>query len=231
MAARLLVVEDDYRIASFLKRGLEAEGYAVEHARDGRQALEAALSGQFALIVLDRMLPGMEGLEVCRRLREQGVQSRVLMLTVRDALQDKVDGLKGGADDYVTKPFAFDELLARVEALLRRPETEAEPRDGAMLQVGELRLDPAGKAAWRGERRLPLTAKEFALLAYLMENAGTVVSRSRLLSNVWGRNFDPGTKVVDVYIRYLRRKVDEGEARQLIQTVRGFGYTISRLAE
>jgi DNA-binding response OmpR family regulator len=168
----------------------------------------------------------MEGLEVCRHLRGQGNQTRVLMLTAKDALREKVEGLKGGADDYVTKPFALDELLARIEALLRRPE--GQPRESGILQVGELRLDLAAKTAFRNDRRLALTAKEFALLAHLMENADTVVSRPRLLSSVWGRNFDPGTKLVDVYIRYLRRKVDEGEERQLIQTVRGFGYMISR---
>jgi DNA-binding response OmpR family regulator len=225
VTARILLAEDDVRIASFLTRGLRSEGYAVEHTRDGRHALDAALSGTFELLILDRLLPGMEGLEVCRNLRGQGNQTRVLMLTAKDALQDKVEGLKGGADDYVTKPFALDELLARIEALLRRPE--GEPRNSAVLEVGELRLDFAAKAAFRKDRRLALTAKEFALLAHLMENADRVVSRSRLLSSVWGRNFDTGTKVVEVYIRYLRRKVDEGEARQLIRTVRGFGYTIS----
>ena len=226
MSASILLAEDDARIGSFLKRGLQAEGYTVEHVRDGREALAAALSGRFTLVILDRLLPGMEGLEICRQLRGQGDRTRVLMLTAKGELQDKVEGLKGGADDYVTKPFALDELLARIEALLRR--SDAEPGKATVMQVGELRLDLAAKAAYRGERRLPLTAKEFLLLAHLMENAGTVVSRSRLLSGVWGRNFDPGTKLVDVYIRYLRRKVDEGEERPLIQTVRGFGYTISR---
>jgi DNA-binding response OmpR family regulator len=147
------------------------------------------------------------------------------MLTAKDALQDKVEGLKGGADDYVTKPFAFDELLARIEALLRR--SEGEPRESGVLQVGELRIDRAAKAAFRRDRRLALTAKEFALLTHLMENADTVVSRARLLNTVWGRSFDPGTKLVDVYVQYLRRKVDEGEERPLIQTVRGFGYMIA----
>jgi DNA-binding response OmpR family regulator len=226
MSARILLAEDDARIGSFLDRGLQAEGYTVEHVRDGREALTAALSGRFGLVILDRRLPGMEGLEICRQLRGRGDPTRVLMLTAKGEIQDRVEGLKGGADDYVTKPFAFDELLARIEALLRR--TDVEPARPALLEVGDLRFDLAAKAAYRGERRLTLTAKEFLLLAHLMENAGTVVSRSRLLSGVWGRNFDPGTKLVDVYIRYLRRKVDDGEERQLIQTVRGFGYTIVR---
>ena len=225
MAVRILVAEDDARIASFLVRGLAAEGYDVERTHDGRSTLDAATSGEYALIILDRMLPGMDGLEVCRRLRELGYHTRVLMLTARDRLQDKVDGLKGGADDYVTKPFAVDELLARIEALLRRPDT-AVPE--AMLQVGDLRLDSAGRVAWRGERRLPLTPREFALLACLMENADTVVSREHLLSRVWGRNFDSDDKVVDVYVRYLRRKIDDGADRSLIHTARGFGYMISR---
>jgi len=225
--ARILLAEDDVRIASFLTRGLQAEGYTVEHTRDGRQALEAALSGKFGLMILDRLLPGMEGLDVCRQLRGQGNQTRVLMLTAKVALQDRVDGLKGGADDYLTKPFALDELLARIEALLRR-SGGAEPSGSSVVEVGELRLDLASKAAFRNDRRLLLTAKEFALLANLMQNADTVVSRPRLLSSVWGRDSDPGTKVVDVYIRYLRRKIDAGEERQLIQTVRGFGYMISR---
>jgi len=226
MSARILLAEDDPRIGSFLERGLKAEGYTVERVRDGREALTAALSGGFGLVILDRRLPGMEGLEICRQLRGQGDRTRVLMLTAKGEIQDKVEGLKGGADDYVTKPFAFDELLARIEALLRR--SDVEPGKATVLEVGDLRLDLAAKAAYRRERKLTLTAKEFVLLAHLMENAGAVVSRSRLLSGVWGRNFDPGTKLVDVYIRYLRRKVDDGEERPLIQTVRGFGYMISR---
>src|SRR5690606_37421696 len=153
-----------------------------------------------------------------------GSESMILMLTAKDALQDKIDGLGSGADDYITKPFAFDELLARMQALLRRgPYRDA----GRRLQVGDLLLDPDDHRVRRGDREITLTAREFALLAYLMENAGKVLSRTRLLSNVWGYSFEPGTKVVDVYIRYLRRKIDEGEERQLIHTVRGFGYRIA----
>ena len=228
-ARRVLLVEDDPRILSFLQRGLQAEGYSVEVARDGQKALDLARREDFALIILDRMLPAVEGLEVCARLREEGKRSLIMMLTAKDELQNKIDGLKRGADDYMTKPFALDELLARLEALMRRGRggeggSAASPQ---VLQVGDLRLDLGSKAIRRGERRIDLTAKEFALLAYLMANAGTVVSRAKLLSNVWGMNFDPGTKLVDVYIRYLRRKVDEGEAEPLIQTVRGFGYMVS----
>jgi two-component system, OmpR family, response regulator len=224
MNIRLLLVEDDPRIVSFLRRGLEAEGYAVDVAMHGSQALELARTATFALIILDRMLPGLDGLQVCRTLREEGSQVPILMLTAKDTLEDKIDGLKGGADDYLTKPFAFDEVLARIEALLRRSGNASAP---SVLTVGNLRLDFASKAAWRGERQITLTAKEFALLAFLMARAGTVVTREELLKTVWGLKFDPGTNVVDVYIRYLRRKIDGGEDTPMIQTVRGFGYTIS----
>jgi two-component system OmpR family response regulator len=222
VSARILVVEDDVRIVSFLKRGLAAEGYSVEVASDGEQGWELARTGEFQLLILDRMLPKLDGLELCGRLRAEGSAVSVLMLTAKDAQQDKVDGLKGGADDYLTKPFGFDELLARIEALLRRSVPHL---SGAVLQVADLRLDLAAKAAWRGERQLALTPREFALLAFLVQNAGTVVSRARLLSNVWGLSFDPGTKVVDVYIRYLRSKIG---APPLIRTVRGFGYIIKQ---
>jgi DNA-binding response OmpR family regulator len=223
MSARLLLVEDDRRIVAVLKRGLEAEGYGVDVAHDGAEALRRARQDHFDLIVLDRMMPGLDGLEVCRKLRETGNRSLILMLTAKDTLQDKIDGLKGGADDYLTKPFAFGEVLARIEALLRRVgQTEKPP----VLQVGDLRLDTATKMAWRGDRKIALTAREYALLEYLMEMAGAVVTREELLSNVWKLNFDPGTKVIDVQVRFLRRKIDEGEAEPLIRTVRGFGYTM-----
>jgi DNA-binding response OmpR family regulator len=221
---RVLLVEDDHRISSFVRRGMEAEGYAVDLAENGREALALACDGAYPLIVLDRMLPGMDGLSVCRALREAGSASMILMLTAKDSLQDKLDGLAGGADDYLTKPFAFDELLARMTALLRRGPYRAE---AGPLRVGDLSLDPAAHVVRRGGRDIELTAREFALLAFLMEHAGTVVSRERLLSNVWGYSFEPGTKVVDVYIRYLRKKIDEGAERPLIHTVRGFGYKIA----
>jgi DNA-binding response OmpR family regulator len=224
MSALVLLVEDDRRIVSVLKRGLESEGYAVEVAHDGSGALERARSDEFDLIILDRMMPGLDGLEVCRKLREAGNRSLVLMLTAKDTLQDKIDGLKGGADDYLTKPFAFGEVLARVEALLRRARSTKKP---PVLQLRDLRLDTAARTAWRGDRKIPLTPKEYALLEYLMEMAGSVVTREELLSNVWKLNFDPGTKVIDVQVRFLRRKIDEGEAEPLIHTVRGFGYTMA----
>jgi DNA-binding response OmpR family regulator len=227
MGAQLLIVEDDPGIASFLRRGLEAEGYTVKVACDGREALKRANAEDFALIILDRMLPGLNGLDVCTKLRDGGNRSPILMLTAKDTLEDKIEGLKGGADDYLTKPFAFNEMLARIEALLRR---SAPAERAAVLEVADLRMDLAAKTVWRGKRKLSLTAKEFALLEYLMANTGTPISREELLAKVWKLNFDPGTKVVEVYIRYLRLKIDDGEAKPLIQTVRGFGYTISPLS-
>jgi two-component system OmpR family response regulator len=222
--SRILLVEDDERISGFVQRGLEAEGYLVDVAGTGEDALVMVRETVYALVILDRMLPGVDGLEVCRTLRSERHEILVLLLTAKDSLQAKVEGLKAGADDYVTKPFAFDELIARIEALLRRrPAATSDPT----LQVGDLVLDPLSKKVRRGEREIKLTAKEFKLLAYLMSHRGAVISRTRLLNNVWGLGFDPETKVVDVYIRYLRQKIDcEGET-PLIKTVRGFGYVIS----
>ena len=220
---KVLLVEDDARIAGFVRRGLEAEGYHVDLAESGSEALTLAQDGPYPLIILDRMLPGLDGLNVCRSLREIGSNSMILMLTAKDSLQDKLDGLGSGADDYLTKPFAFDELLARMHALLRRGPYRDE---ASQLRVGDLVLNPDQRSVTRGGREIVLTAKEFALLSYLMSYPGKVVSRPRLLSNVWGYSFEPGTKVVDVYIRYLRKKIDEGEDRPLIHTVRGVGYKI-----
>lgn len=222
--AKILLVEDDSRIIGFIKRGLEAEGYTVDVAENGHDALAMARETAYPLIVLDRMLPGLDGMEVCHVLRhEQRSSSLVLMLTAKDSLNDKIEGLKGGADDYLTKPFAFDELVARIEALLRRAPNLVVDR---VLKVGDLTLDPVTKRAMRGERDIALTAKEYTLLAYLMAHPGAVISRTRLLNNVWETGFDPGTKVVDVYIRYLRQKIDHEGETPLIKTVRGFGYKI-----
>jgi two-component system OmpR family response regulator len=221
---KVLLVEDDARIASFIRRGLEAEGYFVDLAENGREALALARENGHPLIILDRMLPGLDGLNVCRALREAGSDSMILMLTAKDGLQDKIDGLGSGADDYLTKPFAFDELLARMRALLRRGPYQAEAGE---LRVGDLVLNPADHSVKRGERNIALTAKEFSLLSYLMSHPGKVLSRTRLLSNVWGYSFEPGTKVVDVYIRYLRKKIEDGGDSPLIHTVRGVGYKIA----
>ncbi len=221
---RVLLVEDDPRIARFVKRGLEAEDYVVDVAGRGADALARCREVDYPLIILDRMLPDMDGLDLCRTLRGAGNVACVLMLTAKDARQDKVDGLRVGADDYLTKPFAFDELLARMQALLRRGRYQAA---AALLRVDELTLDPATRKVARGERQIVLTAREFALLSYLMANEGKAISRTRLLSNVWEYGFDPGTKVVDVYIRYLRQKIDQAGDKPLIKTVRGVGYSIS----
>lgn len=222
--SKILLVEDDDRIVGFIKRGLEAEGYLVDWAKSGEDALAMVRDTPYELIVLDRILPGIDGLEVCRMMQRDRREGLVLMLTAKDSLQDKVEGLKGGADDYLTKPFAFDELIARMEALLRRGRSEAAD---PVLKVSDLTLDPISKKVWRGEREIGLTAKEFRLLAYLMSHPGAVISRTRLLNNVWDLSFDPETKVVDVYIRYLRRKIDREGEMPLIKTVRGFGYVIS----
>lgn len=220
----ILVVEDDRRIAGFLSRGLEAEGYQVTVAEDGRDGLEHIRNGGYDLVILDRMLPYVNGLEVCRIVREEKRPVLILMLTAKDGIQDKVDGLKGGADDYLTKPFSFDELLARLYALKRRRVTQDDP---SALTVGELTLDPASRrVAYRG-RQVSLTVREFDLLKYLMTNADRVVSRQRLLNSVWEYGYDPGTKIVDVYIRYVRKKLGDEGPDSIIQTVRGVGYMVS----
>jgi DNA-binding response OmpR family regulator len=221
---KVLLVEDDAPIADFLKRGLEAEGFVVDVAADGEQAMALCRDFDYPLIVLDVMLPGVDGVEVCRSLRRQKKQSLILMLTARDSIQDKIEGLRSGADDYLTKPFAIDELLARLDALLRRPPYRA---PASVLTVGDLVLDPSTRRVRRGEREIELTAKEFALLRYLMANAGMALSRGRILSNVWEHNSETYTNIVDVYVRYLRRKVDHEGERQLIRTIRGVGYMIS----
>ncbi len=221
--AKLLFVEDDSRIAGFIERGLAAEGHVVDVVATGEEALARARVNSYPLMILDRMLPDMDGLNVCRQLRQERVDCRILMLTAMDGLADKLGGLRSGADDYLTKPFSFDELVARVEALLRRGDLV---RHQSELRVADLVLDPATHKVTRGARPIQLTRKEYALLRYLMENAGTVISREQILSNNWGYSFDPQTKVVEVYIRYLRKKIDEDEAIQLIQTIRGAGYRI-----
>lgn len=221
---RILLVEDDERIFEFVRRGLLAEGYGVEVAQDGADGLAMGASGAFDVIVLDLMLPGLDGREVCQRLRASHVHTPILMLTALDALDDRVQGLRMGADDYLIKPFAFDELLARIEALLRRGNSY---QPGVSeLCVADLILNRDTREVHRGERSIELTPKEFALLEYLMSNPDKVVSRTRILENVWGYNVDPLTNVVEVYIRHLRNKVDAESATPLIQTVRGFGYKI-----
>jgi DNA-binding response OmpR family regulator len=220
---RILVVEDERKVASFIRQGLAEEGYAVDVATDGAAALDLALGGtSYDLIVLDVVLPKRDGFAVLRALREYRMAAPVLLLTARDSVPDKVAGLDLGADDYLTKPFAFDEFLARVRALLRR---RAAPRT-PVLQLLDLRLDPATRQVTRGDRAISLTAREYALLEYFLRNAGRVLTRPLLAEHVWGIDFDPESNVIDVYVGYLRRKIDlPGEVR-LLHTTRGAGYVL-----
>jgi DNA-binding response OmpR family regulator len=223
----ILVVEDDVRVADFLLRGLRAEGYRVQLARTGPEGLALARNGDLSLLLLDLMLPGLSGLELCQTLRAEGCHVPVLMLTALSDTEDKVSGLRLGADDYLTKPFAFEELLARIEALLRRGR-EQRPR-ASTLQVADLVLDRERMEATRDGKPIPLTAKELAFLELLMTAPGRVYSRERILSNVWGTNEDPLTNIVDVYVRRLRAKIDDGQPVPLLKTVRGVGYRLDAL--
>jgi DNA-binding response OmpR family regulator len=220
----ILVVEDDLRVADFLVRGLRAEGYNVQLARTGPEGLQLVRAGEPALLVLDLMLPGLSGLELCQTLRTEGCHVPVLMLTAMSSIEDKVNGLRLGADDYLTKPFAFEELLARIDALLRRGR-EQRPR-ATTLQVADLVLDRERMQARRAGKTIVLTAKELAFLELLMSAPGRVYSRERILSNVWGTSEDPLTNVVDVYVRRLRAKIDDGHPVALLKTVRGLGYRL-----
>ena len=223
-AMRALVVEDEVKMAALIRRGLVEEGYAADVARTGEEALWMARATPYDAIVLDVMLPGRNGLEVCRSLRESGVWSPILMLTARDGVEDKVSGLDSGADDYLSKPFSFAELLARLRALTRRGPSERP----AILEVGTLRLDPATRQAWRGEAEVDLSAKEFALLETFMRNPGDVLTRLDLLEHAWDYGYENRSNVVDVYVRYLRAKIDRPFAVDSIETVRGVGYRIRR---
>jgi len=221
----ILMVEDDERISGFVKRGLEAESYFVDVANNGKEALEVASSSVYDLILLDLMLPDMTGQEICRRLRVADIKTPILMLTAMDGLEDKVEGLRIGADDYLTKPFAFEELIARVQALLRR--THGYQQESVELVVGDLVLNRESRTVHRNKQQIDLTPKEFTLLDYLMLNENKVLSREKILNNVWGYNSDPLTNVVEVYIRNLRRKIDCDDYHPLIKTSRGFGYKIN----
>jgi two-component system, OmpR family, copper resistance phosphate regulon response regulator CusR len=219
---RLLIVEDEKKVASFIKQGLEEEGYAVDVAMDGEEGLAMALDGVHDLFILDIGLPKMNGLQVLGELRKRKVATPVLLLTVRATIEDKVLGLDAGADDYLTKPFAFQELLARVRALLRR-RPEGSP---AFLQFSDLALDPARRTVSRGGEKIELTAKEFAILEYFLRNPERVLTRTRIIEHVWDYDFDTGTNLVDVYVNYLRKKVDAERKTKLIHTVRGVGYVL-----
>ena len=219
---RLLVIEDEQKVANFIRQGLEEEGYAVDHAADGASGLQSGLQGLHDVIVLDVMLPKLDGLSVLQQLRQANVATPVLLLTVRATIEDKVLGLDAGADDYLTKPFAFEEFVARVRALLRRRAETALP----ILQVGDLALDPARRVVSRGGRKIDLTPREFALLDYFMRNPDRVLTRTMIANRVWDYTFDTTTNVIDVYVNYLRKKIDSGHDSKLIHTVRGVGYVM-----
>ena len=222
LAVRVLVVEDEMRMASLIRRGLVTEGIAADVAGSGEDALWMAQAHGYDAVVLDVMLPGVDGFETCRRLRGAGVWAPVLMLTARDAVEDRVAGLDSGADDYLVKPFAFAELLARLRALARRGDTERP----AVLELGGLRLDPATRQVWRGTSEISLSAKEFALLETFMRRPGEVLSRLTLLEHAWDFAYDNRSNVVDVYVRRLRRKIDEPFGTDSLETVRGAGYRL-----
>ncbi|MFM8552052.1 MAG: response regulator transcription factor [Nitrospiraceae bacterium] len=219
---RILVVEDEVKVASFIRKALEEESYAVDLCNDGATGLDLGQSGAYDLIVLDVMLPGMTGLEVLKGLRNSRIKTPVLLLTALSKVDQKVKGLDAGADDYLTKPFAIDELLARVRALLRRGSGEA----AGVLHVDDLVLNPSTREVTRGGQKIELTTKEYALLEYLMRNVGRVLTRPMIAEHVWNQDFDTFTNVIDVYMNYLRNKIDRGQKRPLIQTVRGSGYVL-----
>jgi two-component system copper resistance phosphate regulon response regulator CusR len=219
---KILVIEDDPTVGEFVKRGLEEQRWQVDLVADGREGEALAVSQPYDLVVLDMRLPGKHGLDILRTLRARGFERPVLVLTAQDAVDAKVETLRAGADDYVTKPFAFEELLARIEALSRRPRALVSP----VLQVGDLVLDQATREVQRGGALVELTPKEFAVLEYLMRHAGRVMSRTLITEYAWGYHFDPGTNIVDVVINHLRKKLDSGHEKKLITTVRGVGYMI-----
>jgi DNA-binding response OmpR family regulator len=219
---RILVVEDENRIARFLKKGLEEESYAVDVASDGAAALDWVAGAQYEVILLDVMLPGLNGFEVCRILRQRGVATPILMLTARDEVDDRVTGLDAGADDYLPKPFAFKELLARLRALTRRATSAATP--DTVLKLADLTLDTISHRARRGEREIELTAKEYALLEYLLRHVGRPLSRTMIRESIWGYDYYGASNVVDVYVRHLRQKLEAQGESPLIHTVRSVGY-------
>jgi len=220
---KVLIVEDEHKIANAVKRGLEQEGYAVDISYDGDEGLATARTGEYDVIVLDRMLPGkLEGLEICKTLRAEDIHIPILLLTAKDQVRDRVAGLNAGADDYLVKPFAFEELLARIRVLLRRPSGSS----GPVLKVQDLSLNPVTFEVQRSKRSIRLSKREFALLEYLMRNAGRTLSKDNIISHVWDFDADILPNTVEVYMGYLRRKIDKPFKRPLVQTLRGFGYKL-----
>jgi two-component system, OmpR family, copper resistance phosphate regulon response regulator CusR len=220
---RILLVEDEPKVASFIKKGLEEQAYEVEQAYDGSFGLKMALHNDYDLIILDIILPHMNGLEVCREIRKSKPSVSILMLTALGSTDDKITGLDAGADDYLTKPFEFKELLARIRALSRRA---GDSSNGEKLTIGDLEMDLGSKTVTRGGKPINLTAREFALLHYLLRNRGRVVSRVDITENVWETSFDTGSNVIDVYINFLRKKIDRGFSGKLIHTLVGMGYVL-----
>jgi heavy metal response regulator len=219
---RILVVEDERKVASFIKRGLEAIHYSVDVEHDGEAGLKRIVEGEYDLVILDLMLPKLDGLSLMKKIRQQRINVPILLLTARVTVADKVLGLELGADDYLTKPFAFEELLARVRALLRR----GAPTQPVLLTIADLRLDPVTREVSRGNRQIELTAKEFALLEFFLRRRDQVLSRAVIAQHVWGIDYDSFTNVIDVYVNYLRRKIDNGFEPKLIHSVRGVGYVL-----
>jgi DNA-binding response OmpR family regulator len=219
---RLLLVEDEARIAHFVAKGLREESYAVDVVGNGKDALYQTEINDYDVVILDVMIPGLDGIATCRAIRAKGKRIPILMLTARDGVRDRITGLDAGADDYLTKPFEFGELLARLRALLRRPRELRSPQ----IVVDDLVLDTASQTVKRGNRAIPLTAKEYALLEFLARNAGRVIGRAEIAEHVWDESFDPFSNLIEVYINRLRRKIDEGTANPLLQTRRGSGYIL-----
>lgn len=223
---RILLVEDEKKMASFIERGLKEEGYAVDTAPDGEQGWDYVTSNDYDIVILDWMLPKMSGLALCHKIRESGSRTPILMLTARDGVEDKIKGLDQGADDYLTKPFAFDELLARLRALLRRPR---ELQEEAILKSGNLTLDVITRRVFLGSEEISLSQKEFALLEYLIRRKGEVVSRAQIAEHVWDLHFDPMSNTIDVYVNFVRKKIDGARQKSRIETIRGAGYRLLEL--